>query len=84
MPSVYTTTQNSAGDTVYGWHPEGLPELIRVDSDNNNTDVYLFDENGQEGMLGKHLYHGRTIYQKSSNYNNNYNYWGEITWRKYF
>lgn len=64
MPSTYVTTQDSNGDTVYGWHPDGLPELVRVDSANNNTDVYLYDEHGQEQMLGEHIYHGRTIYQK--------------------
>lgn len=64
MPSTYVTTQDDNNNTVYGWHPEGLPELVRVDSENNNTDVYLFDEHGENGMLGKHLYHGRTIYQK--------------------
>ena len=64
MPSTYVTAQNSNGDTVYGWHPDGLPELVRVDSANNNTDVYLYDEHGQDKMLGEHIYHGRTIYQK--------------------
>lgn len=64
MPSTYVTTQDQYGNTVYGWHPEGLPELVRVDSENSNTDVYLFDSQGENKMLGKHLYHGRTIFQK--------------------
>ncbi|MFR0549627.1 ECF transporter S component [Limosilactobacillus reuteri subsp. suis] len=74
MPSVYRTTQDDNGNTVYGWHPEGLPELVRVDSANNNTDVYLYDEHGKNNMLGEHLYHGRTIYQKQQVNNNGYDY----------
>lgn len=64
MPSTYVTTQDNSGNTIYGWHPKGLPELVRVDSQNNNTDVYIFNKKGKNKMLGKHLYHGRTIYQK--------------------
>lgn len=64
MPSTYVTTQDDSGNTIYGWHPKGLPELVRVDSQNNNTDVYLYNKKGKNKMLGKHLYHGRTIYQK--------------------
>lgn len=74
MPSTYVTEEDGNGNTIYGWHPEGLPELVRVDSGNNNTDVYLYDEHGENKMLGKHLYHGRTIYQKQNNYNNGYDY----------
>ena len=68
MPSVYTT--NRVGDkTVYGWHPQGLPELVRVDDPNtSNTDVYLYDEHGQGNMLGRHLYTGRTIFQHQPRY----------------
>lgn len=64
MPSTYVTTQDDDGNTIYGWHPKGLPELVRVDSQNNNTDVYIYSKKGKNKMLGKHLYHGRTIYQK--------------------
>lgn len=67
-PAAYVTTR--IGDqTVYGWHPEGLPELVRVDDpDTNNTDVYLYDKNGREGVLGRHLYTGRTIFQRQPKY----------------
>lgn len=64
MPSTYVTTQDDSGNTIYGWHPKGLPELVRVDSKNNNTDVYIYSKKGKNRMLGKCLYHGRTIYQK--------------------
>lgn len=67
-PSAYVTTR--VGDqTVYGWHPEGLPELVRVDDpDTNNTDVYLYDKNGREGVFGRQLYTGRTIFQHQPKY----------------
>lgn len=68
MPSTYVT-ERVGNNTIYGWHPEGLPELVRVDDpETNNTDVYLFDKNGQNQMLGKHLYTGRTIFQKQPKY----------------
>ena len=68
MPSTYVTEQ-VGNKTIYGWHPEGLPELVRVDDpETNNTDVYVFDKNGQDNMLGQHLYTGRTIFQKQPKY----------------
>lgn len=68
MPSTYVT-ERVGNKTIYGWHPEGLPELVRVDDpETNNTDVYVFDKNGQDNMLGKHLYTGRTIFQKQPKY----------------
>lgn len=68
MPSTYVT-ERVGNKTIYGWHPEGLPELVRVDDpETNNTDVYVFDKNGQDNMLGKHLYSGRTIFQKQPKY----------------
>lgn len=68
MPSVYIS-QRVGSNAVYGWHPDKSPELVRVDDPNtNNTDVYIFDSHGQNNMLGKHLYTGRTIYQKQPKY----------------
>lgn len=68
MPSTYVT-ERVGNKTIYGWHPEGVPELVRVDDpETNNTDVYVFDKNGQDNMLGKHLYTGRTIFQKQPKY----------------
>lgn len=68
MPSTYVA-ERVGNKTIYGWHPEGLPELVRVDDpETNNTDVYVFDKNGQDNMLGKHLYTGRTIFQKQPKY----------------
>lgn len=68
MPSTYVTEQ-VGNKTIYGWHPEGFPELVRVDDpETNNTDVYVFDKNGQDNMLGQHLYTGRTIFQKQPKY----------------
>lgn len=68
MPSTYVT-ERVGNKTIYGWHPEVLPELVRVDDpETNNTDVYVFDKKGQDNMLGKHLYAGRTIFQKQPKY----------------
>ncbi len=62
MSMVYTSER--IGDSMYYvWDTgeESVGKLVRVDDPEKFTTVYQYDENGQDGMLGKQLYSGRTI-----------------------
>lgn len=62
MSMVYTSER--IGDRMYYvWDTgeESVGKLVRVDDPEKFTTVYQYDENGEDGMLGKQLYSGRTI-----------------------
>lgn len=62
MSMVYTSER--IGDNMYYIWDTGnktVGKLVRVDDPQRFTTVYQYDENGQDGLLGKQLYSGRTI-----------------------
>lgn len=62
MSMVYTSER--IGDNMYYIWDTGnktVGKLVRVDDPQRFTTVYQYDENGQDGILGKQLYSGRTI-----------------------
>lgn len=64
MPSTYKS-QRIGDDMYYMWMSDSEKKtiLVRIDSPNNFTSVYLYDDKADD-KLGKLLYQGRTIYQK--------------------
>lgn len=62
MIMVYTSEQID-NSMYYVWDTgeESVGKLVRVDDPEKFTTVYQYDENGQDGMLGKQLYSGRAI-----------------------
>lgn len=62
MSMVYTS-ERIGNSMYYVWDTgeESVGKLVRVDDPERFTTVYQYDENGQDGMLGKQLYSGRTI-----------------------
>lgn len=64
MPSTYKS-QKIGDDMYYMWMSDSEKKtiLVRINSPNNFTSVYLYDDKATN-KLGKLLYQGRTIYQK--------------------
>ena len=62
MSMVYTSEQiDNSMYYVWDTSEESVGKLVRVDEPEKFTTVYQYDENGQDGMLDKQLYSGRTI-----------------------
>lgn len=62
MSMVYTS-ERIGNSMYYIWDTseEGVGKLVSVDDPEKFTTVCQYDENDQDGMLGKQLYSGRTI-----------------------
>lgn len=67
MPTVYKSTQLDATTMEYMWNSEhGI--MIRLDTADRMTNVYLYDSNADYGR-GRLLYSGRTIFTSPKVYN---------------
>lgn len=67
MPSVYKTAQLDATTMEYMWN-SGHGIMIRLDTADRMTNVYLYDSNANYGK-GLLLYSGRTVFTNPKVYN---------------
>lgn len=66
MVGIVYASERVGDSMYYMWNTgeKGVGKLVRVDDPQHFTTVYEYDENGQDGLLGKELYSGRTIINK--------------------
>lgn len=66
MVGIVYASERVGDSMYYMWNTgeKGVGKLVRVDDPQHFTTVYEYDENGQDGLLGRELYSGRTIINK--------------------